>query len=35
MTLNRHLSRETVESALLWGVAVVVPMLVMLILIWG
>jgi hypothetical protein len=35
MTPNRHSSRETVESALLWGVGVVVPVLLLLILIWG
>jgi hypothetical protein len=36
MTPNRHSSREIVESALLWGVGVVVPvLLMMLILIWG
>jgi hypothetical protein len=35
MTLRRRSSSETVKNALLWGVGVVAPILLMLILIWG
>ena len=34
MTLKRRSSSETVKNALLWGVGVVAPILLMLILIW-
>jgi hypothetical protein len=35
MEPNRHLSSETVKNALLWGVGVMLPVLLMLVLIWG
>jgi len=35
MTPNRHSSSETVKNAVLWGVGVVAPILLMLKFIWG